>query len=324
MLHIRRSGHPLRAAAGSHEVRRGQAIVEFAVIAFLLTILLGAMLTFGFLLFGANVLQQAADVGAMELARHPDAPTATFQSALTNSDLYSEAELVVPVGTDPADLSLINRLLFPLYIYDPDLDMVRYPGTVVTNGDDDMTVVIPIIGPGNRDATTAPGSIATTGADTISEWRRVVEEVVPTGESAGPYSMTATPAELGGLAQPGMVALRINYPFQSAALVAYVHTDQVGDVLAPPDTIGQDDVRSVPIGADDGAVNGAAAATFPDGQTLAAAGYTLVNPAANPSFGASAHRGTYGFGEVQAFLTTVRPYRKVLSAQGIYRREVFE
>lgn len=310
------------------EARCGQALVEFAIIAFVFTLLLAAMLALGFLFFSANVLQQAADVGAMELARHPAQPTADFQTELVNSGLFSEADLVVPVGTDPASLPLINRLLFPLYIYDPDIDqpngVLRYPGTVVERNDNDIrTVVIPIIGPGNRDTTTGANPIGTNGADMVTQWRRVVEEVIPTGQTAGPYSLTASSEEQGGLGQPGMVALRINYPYQSAALVAYVQTDADGNVIAPPETIGRNDVLNVPVTANDGAITGADTATFPDGQTLEAAGYSLVNPTANPKFGASAHRGTYGFGEAQAFQTTVRPYRKVISAQGIYRREVF-
>lgn len=317
------SNCPTRSDRTSH-MRAGQALVEFAVVAFVLTFLLAAMLALGFLFFSANVLQQAADVGAMELARHPESPTADFPTGLENSGLFSESDLVVPVGTDPSSLPLINRLLFSVYVYDPDINMVRYPGTLVTNGDLDTTVVIPIIGPGNRDATTGVNPIGTSGADTISEWRRVVEEVTPTGETAGPYSITASPGQQGGLGQPGMVALRINYPYQSSALVAYVHTDADGNVIPPPETIGRDGVLNVPITANDADIIGADTATFPDGQTLAAAGYALVNPSADPNIGASAHRGAYGFGETRAFLTTVRPYRKVITAQGIYRREVFE
>ncbi|CAK9036483.1 Tad domain-containing protein, partial [Durusdinium trenchii] len=257
--------------------RRGQALVEFAVVSFALTFLLGAMLAFGFLFFSANVLQQAADVGAMEFARHPAPPDETFQNALAASELYSEADLVVPVGTRSDELPLINGLLFSVYVYDPDIDMLRYPGTLVTNGEGETTVVIPIVGPGNRDATT--------GVETITEWRRVVEEVIPAGETAGPYSMMATLDEQGGLGQPGMVALRINYPYQSSALVAYVHTDADGNLLSPPETIGRDDVLNVPVTADDDAVTGATTATFPDGDTLSDAGYSLVDPAADSDIG---------------------------------------
>jgi len=293
--------------------RSGQALIEFAVIAFVMTLLLGAMLTFGFMFFGANVIQQAADVGAMELARHPYSPTGTFSDALKDEPLFTEAALVVAAGTDPNTLPLINRLLFPLYIYDPDIDMVRYPGTLVTNGDGDTTVVIPIVG--SRDSTT--------GVETISEWHRVVEEIIPQGANSGPYAVNASATEYGSLGQGGWVAMRINYPHQSGSLVAYVQTDTNGNILNPTETIGRDDVLNVAATADDVNVQNAATAMFPDGNTLATANYTLVNPTADPDIGASPHRGTYGFGEAQAHLTTVRPYRKVLTAQGIYRREVF-
>jgi len=273
------------------------------------------MLAFGFLFFSANIVQQAADVGAQELARTPFSPLGIFQDDLKDEDkgVFSEAALVVPVGTDPAMLPLINQLLFSIYIYDPDIDMIRYPGTLVTNGDGDQTVVIAVVGPENRDSET--------GVETITEWHRVVEEITPEGEAEGPYSVTATTT---GQLEAGMVALRINYPYQSAGLVAYVHTDSGGNLINPPDTIGADGVLNVPVIADDSQVTGANTAMFPDGETLSQAGYSLVNPTANPNIGASPNRGTYGFGEAQAFLTTVRPYRKVLTAQGIYRREVFE
>ncbi|MFV0444264.1 MAG: TadE/TadG family type IV pilus assembly protein, partial [Planctomycetaceae bacterium] len=180
--------------------RRGQALLEFAVIAFVLTFLLGAMLTFGFLLFGANVLQQAADVGAMEFARHPAGPTETFDAALVNSGLFDPAFLVCRIGgpnttaedlpsnysaTDVQELQdrmpLINRQLFSLYIYDPDWDALRFPGAPASFGGEE-TVIIPIVG--SRDPMT--------GAETITEWRRVVEEIVPSGATEGPYSLAST------------------------------------------------------------------------------------------------------------------------------------
>ncbi|MEW4528193.1 TadE/TadG family type IV pilus assembly protein [Maioricimonas sp. JC845] len=319
--------------------RRGQALVEFAIIAFLSTLLLGALLTFGFLSFGANVLQQAADVGAMELSRFPYAPTirpdapaglTPFEDALEESELFDEAELVVAPGTLAADLPLINQLLFPLYIYDPDIEMLRYPGTLVSNPDGDQTVLIPLIGTDSN------------GNETITAWKRVVEEVVPSGETEGPFSVTATAAQRGGL-DAGTVALRINYPYQSAALVAYTYTepgvdDQGNDIdipVAPIDAVGRD-VDNHPVIADGDAF--VVQAPLPDGYSLGEPdnqGETeepegtegaegTEETEANPAFKASAHRGKYGLGEMGAHGKTVRPYRKVLTAQGIYRREVFE
>lgn len=307
-----KSRRPTTNLPSSHCRRRGQALIEFAVIAFVMTFLLGAMLAMGFLFFSANVLQQAADVGAMEFARHPETPIENFDNALDNSGLFTEAALVVPVGIDSANLPLINQLLFSIYIYDPDIDMLRYPGTLVMNGDGDQTVIIPLVGQGNRNATT--------GVETITEWRKVVEEIIPDIATEGAYSLDSTTT---GSLEAGTVALRINYPYQSAAFVAYVQTDADGNPVAPIDTIGQDGILNNPVIANDNAVTGASSAEFPNGQTLASAGYTLVNPVPNPITGASQNRGQYGFGELQAYSTTVRPYRKVITAQGIYRREVF-
>jgi len=307
--------------------RRGQALVEFAIIAFLSTLLLGALLTFGFLSFGANVLQQAADVGAMELSRFPYAPTirpeappglTPFEDALEESGLFDEAQLVVAPGTLAATLPLINQLLFPLYIYDPDIEMLRYPGTLVSNPDGDWTVLIPLIG---TDSNGLPNRSHLDGYETITAWKRVVEEVVPPGGSEGPFSVTATAAQRGGL-DAGTVALRINYPYQSAALVAYTYTEPGVDEhgndtdipVAPIDAVTRDVDNRPVIASDDAVVE---QAPLPDG-------YELVDPEANPAYKASAHRGEFGLGELGAFGTTVRPYRKVLTAQGIYRREVFE
>ena len=299
--------------------RRGQVLLEFAVVAFLMTLLLGAMLAFGFLFYSANIVQQAADVGAQELARHPFNPTGTFTEGLDDSGLFDEKFLYcqigglgeedLPDGYNPNDyyelqdqMPLINRLLFPLYIYDRDLNAIRYPGTVVERtSDSELTVLIPIVG--TRDETT--------GVENITEWRKVVEEITPLGEDEGPYSINSTTT---GQLDTGMVALRINYPYQSAALVAYQQKDSDGNVLEVSDAVGRDDITNVVIQANDDAVTNA---TLPDG-------YSLTTPTFDATTYGLAHRGEFGLGSLQAHATTVRPFRKVITAQGIYRREVFE
>ena len=227
---------------------------------------------------------------------------------MKRSGLFDEAQLVLPATTtvDDPNLALINRLLLPLYIYDVDIGQLRYPGTVVRNPSGDLTVLIPIVGFGNRDPST--------GVETITQWRKVVEEITPNGDpnTPGPYALDSTTT---GTLEPGMVALRINYPYQSGALVAYIQTDQSGNPVPPSETLGRDDLSNVPIQVDDSQVT--VQADLPNG-------YTLESPMPNPIVQGGAHRGTYGLGEMKAFATTVRPYRKVLTAQAIYRREVFE
>lgn len=121
----------------------------------------------------------------------------------------------------------------------------------------------------------------------------------------------------------GMVALRINYPYQAGSLVAYVQRDPEGNIVPPFDAVSGAEFTNRPVIAEDGQVQGGETATFPDGQTLTQAEYTLVTPTINPAYRASTNRGEYGLGELGAYSTRVRPYRKVLTAQSIYRREVF-
>ena len=51
--------------------RRGQALVEFAVVCLVVYMLLAAILTFGQWLYSAQGLQQAVDVAAREISRTP-------------------------------------------------------------------------------------------------------------------------------------------------------------------------------------------------------------------------------------------------------------
>lgn len=303
--------------------RSGQALLEFAIISFVFLFLVAAVLSFGLLLFSANTLQQAADVGAQELARHPYAPNGTFEDGLADSGLFEEQYLVCEIRDDgdlteedlPAEytqvqylalqdrMPLINRLLLPLYIFDPDLNALRYPGTVVTRGGE-LTVVIPIID--TTDASTANQQ--------ITQWRQVVEEVTD-ASGAGPYALDSGSTTIDS----GMVALRINYPYQAAGLVAYEYRqgNAAGPVVEPRNALGEDDIFNVPVAADDTAVSDST-------NFLSDNGYTLVNTAQDPDYDAFAHRGRYGLGTQVAHTTLVRPYRKVVSAQAIYRRELFE
>lgn len=308
--------HVVAVESSESSPRRGQALIEFAIVAFVLTLLLGGMLAYGLLLVSANVLQQAADVGAQELARHPFSATGSFDAALDNSGLFSEADLIVATTTDPTSLPLINQLLYPLYVFDPDLDKLRYPGAVVTNPAGDPTVLIPLV------ATDA------SGVESIDEWRHVVEEIVPVDPSAmppidrdspGPYSLDPTVGNPGQLPSRGFVALRINYPYQSAALISYVRVDASGSVRPSTEVISTD-VTNIAVTAIDSIADG----TLPTG-------YFLNPPTEDTAFGASITRGRFGLGELQNGLATppqgvtervVRPFRKVLSAQGIYRRVV--
>jgi hypothetical protein len=189
-----------------------------------------------------------------------------------------------------ASWPVLNKQLFPLMIFDQELQMLRYPGTLITgaNTDDGYDVLIPLLA--------ADGSVT---------WVQPVEEIDTEtsfiGESANdnaganpdPFQITSP--------QMGIVALRINYPFQAAAMTA--HTPNPGGPFEP--TIGSpipatDDYGAVPYGS-------------LTGRNLVNSDGTYTGP----------YGGNYGVGVHGAMGQVVRPFRRVISAQAIYRREVF-
>jgi TadE-like protein len=291
--------------------RRGSVLVEFALIALVLYLILAATLEFGRALFGAQVLQQAADTAAREIARTPLPTTSTLKlliednptnpTILNNSvpsTIYSENWLVVnladvPAGTRLVDYfaqnaPIVNQLLLPLMIIDqvlvggePPLNLVRYPGALVPDPTktSKYTVMIPVVSYSG-------------GVEQINGMVPVLQEILPNVAAPGamdpytdpnqcPFSLTARDVPV---TQRGLVALRINYPFQAVTMSATAPNPSW-----PPDPnfnyIDASDVQA-----------GEAAGTY---------------------------AGPNGLGNQLVFAKNVRPFRRLMSAQAIYRREVF-
>ncbi len=320
---------------GNPCARRGQSLVEFALVALVMYMLLAAILTFGHALYVAQGLQQAADLGAREISRTPLPAVSTFEDALEDDDvretIFDDAWLVIdlqafyqanPDGNFFTDLvplmPLLNQQLATVMIVDrPDFDgdgtpdewLLRYPGALLTR---DTPVVAP---PGGYDAAVAVNytvgipvvsSRAADGVETI-RWVPVVEEI-QNGTNPDPFSI-ASP-------QRGIVALRINYPFQSASMSSFRHDETAVDYPFEA-TIGR------PNAADDGGVTELNPGDRP--------GSLMATPLEGPELYAGTYGGRYGLGAQgamgsQAFTggRPVRPYRRVISAQAIYRREVFD
>ena len=281
-----RAAMPLRARPGRS--RRGQSLVEFALVALVLYLLLAAILTFGHMIYCAQGIQQAADLLARELSRTPLPADLTLAEALdepaVRERIYDARRLVLALGDRGedgqvqfdvdgqtlrlGDLPLINQQLYPLMIYDEigGTRVIRYPGAVVDEGDG-YTVRIPV--------------------QTDGGWvlRDVVEEIVGS-DGAGPFSI-ASP-------QRGVAAVRILYPYQSATMTGYERRDDPFWRPSPGDPL-------VPVEAD---------------------GPGLGGIESDLEYGPYAGPG--GLGRQAAWARDVRPYRRVLSAQGIYRRELFE
>ena len=89
-------------------LRRGQSLVEFAVVALVVYMLLAAILTFGHALYVAQGLQTAADLAAREISRTPLPATSTFDDALDDADV-TRANLRLSLDGDlPSMTSYVN------------------------------------------------------------------------------------------------------------------------------------------------------------------------------------------------------------------------
>ncbi|MBV9124230.1 MAG: pilus assembly protein [Planctomycetes bacterium] len=287
----------------SNVPRRGSVLVEFALIALILFLLLGFTFDMGRALYSAQILQQAADLMARELSHTPLPASSTFQDALKDpqvqNNIYNKDDLAIditPWMNSPGNQTLLefldnnltpplppgNKILVPLMtplnhsqnpIIPEGKTLLVYPGALIPSrtAKSGFTVQIPILH-------YSPGS------EEIIDWVDVVEPIQPDMFSIMP------PPSISPQSPPpprGMVGLRINYPFQGAML-----TDSWKDPNNP---------------------------TNPSPMIQAPADEQL-----QPGQQGGPYSGPTGLGQQAAYGTTVRPFRKVLSAQAIYRREIFQ
>ena len=161
-----------RARGRRRRNRRGQAVVEFAVVAFVVYILLAGILTFGQILYTAQTLQQAADVAAREISRTPLPPTADLMDVLygdastdaswqdVRKRVFDDQYLVLTIdaGSSPitfngglalGDLPVLNQQLVLLMIpVQPAADGPKYlvyPGMVLCTDTQDTSRKVPCI-----------------------------------------------------------------------------------------------------------------------------------------------------------------------------------
>ncbi len=309
--------------------RRGQALLEFALIFLVIYLLIVAIVEFGRLFSGAQTLQSAVDQAARELSRVPLTPTATFATAIADpqviNGVYDPNYLAINIsGMQPGQsifdffaaqgitLPSVNQALLPMMFNDTvgGVPLLRYPGALLTSttpagtkpGYSGFTVAVPLV-------TSAAGE----SPETI-EWHGVLEEITDsTGNGA--FSVASTPPS--GLSG-GVVAVRLNYPFQAATMAGY----QPPPVNANGETLPN---LSTPMLADDGGVT--ASNTPPGGGEPVAPDPPPAEAGSGAAY-AGPYGGTYGLGEMGLYGGTsmggtVRPFRRVISAQAVFRREVF-
>lgn len=334
MIHGTRTGE---AAARPHE--RGAALIEFALVSLVFYLMVAGAVEFGRLMYDANALQDVARIAARELALAPVRADATFDEALScNPDddatclvnlrarIFDPACLVVDL-TDPAvsadldgyfaSMPIVNRALRPLMIGEPARPgLLRYPGALLSDATGEACSAI---GPnGQAGATYLTVGIplvenrGPSGSETIT-WVPVLQEIRAATDAEcparGPFSLlylaaddACGPLAADPLPDRGLAAVRINYPYQAAALSGFRSPGSTAFDPLPPNI-------GLPIDADDSAVsetNLPPGAVFDDGD---------IGPYAGP----------YGLGRQLALAgRVVRPFRKLISVQAIYRREVLE
>lgn len=184
--------------------RRGAALVEFALAALVLYLLLVVVIDLGRMVYTAQVLQDAARAGARELSLLALPAEADFASALPA--VFDPEFLVIDCDVEdcenPPAMPPLNQALLPVMIRErvsiagADRNLLRYPGALLSDPSmaDGLTVGVPRIDGRGAD-----------GVETIT-WLEIVTEAQP-----GQFPLS------GG----GRASLLINYPFQAAAASSF-------------------------------------------------------------------------------------------------------
>lgn len=271
--------------------RRGSILVEFALVSFAFYLILAGTLEVGRMITTAQIVQNAARTAARELALMPLPATITWTEALqcptVRARIYDTRLLANRLqGDEPVDTSawpIVNRMLLPLMVvsdFGGDR-FLHYPGAVVAGFNGELTVRVPHVVSRGAD-----------GVETI-RWVEVIEQVRTNNSdpNSGPFSISA------GGPERGLVALRVNCPYQAATMSAYQPVDPDAEYPVN-DAILANDAGVVQIGTASG---------------------TVLNGATTDG----AYGGRYGLGQLHALNKKVRPFRRLVSAQAVFRREVF-
>ncbi len=273
-------------------------MVEFALLSFVLYLVIAAVFTFGRALFVAQALPQTADVFAHGLARTPLRPGDTLADALANptvrQTLFNEADLnldITAASQHDGGLTLdqylhaqgvpvIHRLLGPLMIVNAQEDgktFLWYPGAVQDPASGHYFVQV-LEGNGSGPPLQVPVVVSLGDA---------------TGTSPDPFPLTVTNGVAGG----GLAGLRLNYAFQSASLTAITYTAPGGGT-----------VNGIPVGVL-GVENSFVQATGEAVDTANTLG--------------GLYAGLDHLGQRQVGGMVARPFQRLISASAVYRREVF-
>ncbi|MDZ4774155.1 MAG: TadE family protein [Planctomycetota bacterium] len=315
--------HTIRNHVELRSRRAGSVLVEFAFIALAFYLLFAGTLELGRCITVSQAIQNAARVGARELALFPRRPTAQFDEPFDPSNshyndldcqairarIYDPRLLAVDLaGGEPNTDTwpVVNRMLLPVMVRSRvgGGTFLHYPGAILQLPGGGHTVGVPRV-----------LSRAANGTETI-QWLPVLEEVRanPGDPNSGPFSLASTGPERG------MVALRIHCPYQATSLVAFrVQTGTTSGGVVNEVIEAHDESVSAVNSAPGGGTLVPIAPNF-SGDTSEAPGHVADG---------SYNSGAYGLGNLYAMnadgtgAQAVRPFRRLISSQSIFRREVF-
>lgn len=268
--------------------RAGGVAVEFALIALSLYLVLAGMLSLGRWMAVSQAAQDTARFAAREVALYPLPAEFGFAEALAEPGFRGAVY-------DP-DFVVVDLVATPP---GPDLEAFFAAMPVVNRALRPLMITSDVKTPdGTRRLLHMPGAIvesptSPTGLSVLVP--RILERDPESGkeisvELAPVLEEVARVGEPGAFAisRGGVAALRLNVPFQSAAFSAYL----------PPE-VGQNRI----IVADP------------------AAGAPIEITGPGPE-GAGPYAGPLGLGRLEAFGLSVRPFRRLVSAQALFRREL--
>ena len=315
------------APPGGDDRLRGAVLVEFALVTLVLYLILAGGVEMGRAVFSAQLLQDVARTAAREIALTRLPATVTFEEAMEDCrvrrKVFDERWLVVDLDKYPegpileqvfAEMPIANQMLRPLMIFESPTSagrkrrFLRYPGALLYSSRVDpcvfepaeFTVGVPVV----------VGRRGREGYERI-RWVPVLEEIRtdPDNAFSGPFSIISrgTGRSAGASLKRGLVSLRVNYPFQSAMLSGF---QSRGETFEPN--------GKFVIKADDTAV---IQENEPPGRFVFAPLPGSFIPEGDPT---GPYDGAFGLGRQFALGAAVRPFRKLISAQAVFRREAFE
>ncbi len=310
-------------------------LLEFAVSIGVLWLIVAASLEFGRAYLASHVLQTAARTAARELALDADvAWNASFDDAL--SRVFDADYLVIDQecledealteGITPGEhlatiLSerglILNQMLRPLMIRE-DVDvggqvrrLLRYPGALMAANtpasgawdcvEEDYAIGIPEVNDALSSITFHP----------------VVQEI----EEGGPYFSLGAEPDPDAFLQAGTVALQIHYPFQASGMSNWRLIDPVDGVYRAEDTAETAGYAiDYAVDHDDQPLLEATELHELDAEDADGAlqAYALTESGRHiPVYG-----GSLGLGDQLMLGRSVRPFRRLISAQAVAPREV--